>query len=265
MPSGRHPTALRFSRTLLHLVPFGVAGGVIISLFALAAFALLNGSKEAATGSIVQNAVRTQFPSHLDAPVASGNPVPATTETDSSNVATAKLPPPSSVQDPPTSQEPLARNEAEPVLEPPSPDRDGTAAVVETAPASARGDQSAGEIRPPEITQLQQPTVQPAPPTDASSPPPDASQPATSKTKILITDQEREEMFQTFEMREKQLSADEKANGTSTGKPVAQDESNNSPLPRNTGLRDRMKRQCGPIKDPAWYHHCVATFSAHYR
>jgi hypothetical protein len=39
----------------------------------------------------------------------------------------------------------------------------------------------------------------------------------------------------------------------------------NSIVGRKADFRSRVNRECGPIKDPALYRHCVASFGTHYR
>jgi hypothetical protein len=267
----RHPTAPRFSRPLLHLISFGVAGAVVMALFGLASFSLLNGSKERVTGSrIAQGAVTTELSSSAATPAANGDPMPAAGETTPSNMEAAEQPPASLVKGPPTPEAPAAKSEAKTVPTAPPPDSDRAAAVPETLPAPPPADRSADGTPAPEVTEAQQPAARPAPPADQPSPTPETSKSAIPQANASISDQERAQMFHSFELEQKRrLSNPEAANPMSTRKGVAHSARNGaldkSLFAHNAGFRSRVRKECGPIKDPALYHQCVATFTSRYR
>ena len=264
MLPGRHPTAQRFSRALLHLVSFGLAGAVMISLFGLASFSLLNNSKESIAGS--RTGQGAAGPGLFGE---SGGPPPAAVETKPSNTGAASLLPVSPAHDPSTAEAPVAKSEAKPVPDPLPPDRDGAAAGSVNPPAAAPVDRSADEAHPPEITLAQPPAAQPMSATDEPSPPPAKSQAAIPQTKTSVSDQERDEMFHRFEIEQQRLTSGEPADPTSTRKPVAKSARkgrfDNLLSAHNTGWRDGVRKECGPIKDPASYRRCVAVFSGHHR
>jgi hypothetical protein len=267
MSPGSHSSVPQFSRTLLHLLSFGLAGALILSLFALAAISFFGGDKQAVTGTQTGHETAGTDPaSYPDTPALSGGTEPAKSEANSPKADAAQLAPAlpggSSASAPAS-----AKTEIERAPEPQPPDHDGPATTAEIRPASAGGDQSTDVTIPLEIGQ---PTAQPIRSADEPSPSLEPSQATAANTTAVIPDKDRDEMFHSFEMRQQKIiSTGATANPQYRKKSAMQDEGSGRPdnpaLSRKAAFRSRVKRECGPIKDPALYHHCVASFGTHYR
>jgi hypothetical protein len=191
------------------------------------------------------------------------NPAPVPVQTKSSSSSEANNLP-SSPPVPPSSGMSHEETVAERTFKPPA-DREAVAAAVETPQGSTRGPFT-DETPPPELSGSQRVIAQPLSIADETS---GAAQHASGAAMPTLSTygKQRDQMFRDFEIQlDHNANLDEDSVALHESAP-AQHEQNRRFDDRlrgfNATFRYRVRKECGPIHDPALYHQCVATFSAY--
>jgi hypothetical protein len=254
--------------TLLHLVSFGlVAAGVAIS-FGFVSFSLLGISRETLVGSrIGESAIEFIDPRSAVAPYTEGHEGSVAAAAIPPSLVEAKIPLPSPVQNPPTSDTPPEEPGSRSNFDSP-PDHKASATTQDTWHGSATRVPPTDETRPPELSESQQAGTEPAPLADVVSAPLNAS-PATMATKPIV-DEERDRLFQVFQIRNAEPTRLDQAKIAShETAPAEQGQNTRSysydhPPSSKAAFRYRVRKECGPINDPELRRDCIASFSSHY-
>jgi hypothetical protein len=246
---------------LTYLVSVGLVAAATIVLFSFASVSLLGTSKETPTLSHIDN---NPIEDKLIGPVSCADvnaaPVPVQPKSSSSREANNL---PSSPPVPPPSGMSREETVAEPTFKPP-PDGETSAAAVETPHGSMRGP-STEETPPPELSESQHLIAQPLSIADETSGAQDSWEAAMPM--LASSGKQRDPMFRDFEIqRNHDANLDEDRVALHENAP-AQHVKNGLFGHRLSGFnatfRYRVRKECGPIHDPALYHQCVATFSAY--
>ena len=245
---------------LLYLVSAGLVAAATIVLFSVASFSLLATSKESLTGSRIDNSPTEDklIGTVVSYPESYAAPVPVQTKSPSLSEANNL---PSSTPVPPPSGMSRVETVAEPALEPP-PDGEASATAVETPHRSTRGP-STDET--PELSGSQEVIAQPLSIAGAAS----VAQQASGATMPMLatSDKQRDQIFRDLEIqRNHHANLDEDSVALHENAPaqhVRNRRFDDRLLGLNGTFRYRVRKECGPIDDPALYRHCVATFSAY--
>ena len=127
-------------------------------------------------------------------------------------------------------------------------------------PTPAQGS-STGEPRAPGVSSSEGAAVQPLSMSDGAAA---AENSGTTMPTRVITDQEREQLFQQFSIQQGERADREHASPAVPQQLPAQQggigRSDNNAAGLSPSLRSRIARECGPIHDRQLYRHCVATF-----
>lgn len=243
------------------LVSVGLVAAATIALFSVASVSLLGTSKEILTRSpIDNNPIEDKFIGPVPCPDSNPAPVPVQQKSSSSSVANNL---PSSPPVPPPSGMSREETVAEPSFKPP-PDGETSATAVETPHGSTAGP-STDETPPPELSESQHAIAQPQSIADETSGAQHSWEAAMPM--LAISGKQRDQMFRDFEIqRNHDTNLDEDRVALHENAP-AQHVKNGLFGDRlrgfNATFRYHVRKECGPIHDPALYHQCVATFSAY--
>jgi hypothetical protein len=249
---------------LLYLVSVGLVAAATIVLFSVASFSLLGTSQETLTGRPIDNSPTEDkligtVVSYTDSYAAPVQAAPVQVQTKLPSLSEADNLP-SSTPVPPPSGMSRVETVAEPTFEPP-PDGEASAAVQ--TPHSSTRAPSADET--PELSGSQEAITQPLSIAGAAS----AAQHASGATMPMLatSDRQRDQMFRDLEIqRNHHANLDEDSVALHENAPARHVRSRrfgDRLLGLNGTFRYRVRKECGPIDDPALYRHCVATFSAY--
>ena len=243
---------------LLHLAVLGIVAAAIITLFGGAASSLLAGNKALEEARLAKSVIAAKTP-EMAAAVGSEAPLtPAETEPRAS--VSVEIPPPSEAEIPSPS-DPIENAEAKADLAP-AP-REATDAIPESTSVVETKDQPVVET-----TAEQEQTISPRPPAAGGI---DAAPPRSKTTTDAVAsgDEERDRLFRSLQSEDDPQSLRQHQGKTDTNQTSAEElysghlvGGSAHPNPR---FWNRVRRECGPINDPALHRHCIATFSTYYR
>jgi hypothetical protein len=229
-PIGRPETG---AGLLVFLVSIGFTGVAIITAFAIAAFSsLYTHNKTQTRSSTVDwsevNSIRPDPSLSTD-----GNTAPVRLDTTPSIAAAPALPPPSAPEHPPAAE-----------------------AAMPEAPI-------------PETTQLQ-PTGQPSSSSEKAVQPTAQVEHNNATPAPPFAGESIDGLFREFRSQQHQQVEPDPGIAASTPKTAApgvrSSQSSEYRLRTNNDARkSRIRRECGPIKDPALHRDCIASFNVHYR
>lgn len=262
MLSAQRDKVRRSTSALLYLASLGLVAAATIIMFSAASVSLFGPSKEMFAGSRISDSLTTEkfigtvVPAHSNAaPVAPHTKSPSLIKAKNLPSATP-VPPPSGVPH----EEAVAKSAVAPS------EGEASAAPVETGNTPRQGP-ATDQTGSPELSGSQQVIVQPPPITDEVSA---AANPSgTTMPTRAGPDGQRDPLFRDFETPQNQpASLDEGSVASHEKVPAPRARSRRSDdhlAGLGASFRYRVKKECGPIHDPALYRHCVASFSAYRR
>jgi hypothetical protein len=233
----------------LYLIALGIVAVAVSTLFGGAAFSLLTGNKAPTKVSIGNSAIERKEP-ELAFPVSNDTAL-----------IRADAEPPGSAPTNPKAQNPPRSDRSEDTQAKPNlaaaPDtREVKAPIPEDTSGSKNGDEPAAE-RPAEQSATTGVLVAGALGAAAVS--------AGSPTQVAPTfEEKRERLFHDFQIEHFLDQATMNRTRTTPAQPQ-NPHSSDGPTRTNAVFRYRMRRECGPIGDPALYRDCIASFRTHYR
>jgi len=214
---------------LVFLVSIGFIGAAIITAFAIAAFSSLYTSNEmqtrsSAVGWSEVNSIRSDPSLSTD-----GNTAPVKPDTTPSRADARALPPPSTPERPPAAEAPMP---AAPIPE-----------TTQLQPAGQPSSSSEGTLQP--TLKLENNDATPAP---------------------AFSGEAADRLFREFRAQQHQQVEPDSGIAASTPKTAAPSvrgsQSSEYRLGTNTDARkSRIRKECGPIKDPALHRDCIASFN----
>jgi cytoskeletal protein RodZ len=218
---------------LVFLVSIGFIGAAIITAFAFAAFSSLYTGNETQTRSSTVDWSEVNPIPPDPSPSTDANAAPVKLDTTPSVAAASPMPAPSAPERPPAAE--AAMPEA------PIPE------TTQLQPAGQPSSSSEGALQPTARVE----------PNDATPAPPFAGEAV-------------DRLFREFRSQQHQQVEPDPGIAASTPKTTApgarSSQSSEYLLGTNTDARkSRIRKECGPIKDPSLYRECVATFNVHYR
>jgi hypothetical protein len=237
---------------LLHLVFIGMIAAATILLFSVAAVSFFDTGGEPLPTSRIGASV---LPSN-GAKAASVQPEIFSTRLDSAKIPSAFEP-----QGAPTS-ETSGPSGVEPAHEPPSPDRDASTTISETADAALTGI-SAIATSFTEVSASEHPTAGPLPTADANT----IADISRSVPIVMLPAEERYQVLPNPEIRQNQPRKLDRASPASNDKTAARIRQNSRTpghlLGPNAAFQRRVQMECGPITFSALRRHCMASFGIH--
>ena len=248
-PSNRTGTA----GIRLYLLALGIIAAAVITLFGGAAFTLLTSNKASTDAFLARSAIERKDP-ELPTPVGNNAALIRADAVPPGSVPT-NIRVPFQAQNPPRSdaEDAQAKTDLAPV-----PDlQEAKPAIPKDTPASNNTDQPADE-RPAEEKPATT-RVLLAGALGAAS----VSSGSTAQV-VPTSDEERDGLFGGFQIEYLLDQAKINSNQTMPEQPH-NTHSYDGPTRANAVFRYRVKRECGPIGDPALRRHCIASFSTHYR
>jgi hypothetical protein len=214
---------------LVFLVSIGFIGAAIITAFAVAAFSSLYTGNETQTRSSAVgwsevNSIRPDPSLSTD-----GNTAPVKPDTTSSRADAPALPPPSAPERPPAAETAMP--------EPPIPE------TTQLQPAGQPSSSSEGALQPTAKVENNDATPAPA-----------------------FSGEAADRLFREFRAQRHQQVEPDPGIAASTPKTAAPSvrgsQSSEYRLGTNTDARkSRIRKECGPIKDPALHRDCIASFN----
>ena len=218
---------------LVFLASIGLVGAVVITVFAIAAFSSLYTGNEMQTRSSAVDWSEVNSIRPDPSPSTDGNAPPVNVGTTPSIAATPALPPPSAPERPPAAE-----------------------AAMPGAPL-------------PETTQLQ-PTSQPSSSSEEALQPTAKVEHNDATPAPPFAAESVDRLFREFRSQQHQQVEPDPGIAASTPKTAApsvrSSQSSEYRFRTNTDARkSRIRRECGPIKDPALHRDCIASFNIHYR
>ena len=215
------------------LVSIGFIGAAIISAFAIAAFSSLYPGNETQTRSSAVGWGEVDSIRPDPSPATDGNAAPVKLDTTSLRAEAPAPPLPSAPESPPAAEAPMP--------EAPIPE------TTQLQPAAQASSSSEVALQP--TAKVEHNDATPAPPFAAES---------------------VDRLFREFRSQQHQQVEPDPGIAASTPKTAApsvrSSQSSEYRFRTNTDARkSRIRRECGPIKDPALHRDCIASFNIHYR
>jgi hypothetical protein len=245
--------------TLLHLVFFGLVAVVTVISFGFASFSLLYNSREMLVGSrIGEAAIEFAYPHAAVVPYTEGH-APAAAVADPPSSVGAHLPLPSAAQNLTSSYIQPEGPGSSSNFEPPS-EQEASPTIQEVRHASPTQ-------RPPidkPLSEAQQRAPVSMPLAQVVSASPNAS--PSPLVAVPIPGEEGDQLFRAFQILHSQPPMLDQgaiaSHQTTTAQPMQSRRPDGHPVSSKAALQYRMRKECGPIRDPQLRHNCISAFGS---